>query len=68
MPFSAATKRVFEAAVEYSRNMRHKFISPEHIAIGLFTVDDGSAAQVSQRLGANATHLAAVAITRLQGE
>ncbi|CAN1138526.1 Chaperone protein ClpD, chloroplastic [Linum perenne] len=68
MPFSLATKRVFEAAVDYSRNMKHKFISPEHIAIGLFTVDDGSAAQVCQRLGANANHLAAIAVTKLQGE
>ncbi|KAI3455190.1 hypothetical protein Pfo_011853 [Paulownia fortunei] len=68
VPFSASTKRVFEAAVEYSRTMGYNFIAPEHIAIGLFTVDDGSANRVLKRLGVNVNHLAAVAVSRLQGE
>ncbi|XP_042498094.1 chaperone protein ClpD, chloroplastic isoform X2 [Macadamia integrifolia] len=68
IPFSISTKRVFEAAVEYSRSMGYNFIAPEHIAIGLFTVDDGSAGRVLKRLGANANHLAIVAVSRLQGE
>nr|XP_027123940.1 chaperone protein ClpD, chloroplastic [Coffea arabica] len=68
VPFSPSTKRVFEAAVEYSRTMGYNYIAPEHIAVGLFTVDDGSAGRVLKRLGANANHLAAVAITRLEGE
>ncbi|KAK9278536.1 hypothetical protein L1049_028105 [Liquidambar formosana] len=68
VPFSISTKRVFEAAVEYSRTMGHNFIAPEHISIGLFTVDDGSAGRVLKRLGANVNHLAAVAVSRLQGE
>ncbi|KAF2311645.1 hypothetical protein GH714_025527 [Hevea brasiliensis] len=68
VPFSISTKRVFEAAVEYSRTMGYNFIAPEHIAVGLFTVDDGSATRVLKRLGANVDHLAAVAVTRLQGE
>ncbi|KAK6147933.1 hypothetical protein DH2020_018845 [Rehmannia glutinosa] len=52
VPFSTSTKRVFEAAVEYSRTMGtmgYNFIAPEHIAIGLFTVDDGSANRVLKR-------------------
>ena len=49
VPFSISTTRVFEAAVEYSRTLGHNFIAPEHIAIGLFTVDDGSADRVLQR-------------------
>lgn len=68
VPFSISTKRVFEAAVEYSRTMGYNFIAPEHIAIGLFTVDDGSASRVLKRLGADVNHLAAVAISRLEGE
>ncbi|TYJ25469.1 hypothetical protein E1A91_A07G052000v1 [Gossypium mustelinum] len=68
VPFSISTKRVFEAAVEYSRTMGYNFIAPEHIAVGLFTVDDGSASRVLKRLGANINHLAAEAVTRLQGE
>ncbi|KAK4395458.1 Chaperone protein ClpD, chloroplastic [Sesamum angolense] len=89
VPFSASTKRVFEAAVEYSRTMGYNYIAPEHIAIGLFTVDDGSASRVFKRknsgrkventvifsfecplllLWVNVNHLAAVAVSRLQGE
>ncbi|KAH7867371.1 hypothetical protein Vadar_032586 [Vaccinium darrowii] len=66
--FDGSTKRVFEAAVEYSRSMGHSFIAPEHIAVGLFTVDDGGAGRVLERLGADPDHLAAVAVLRLQGE
>ncbi|XP_057465573.1 chaperone protein ClpD, chloroplastic-like isoform X2 [Actinidia eriantha] len=68
VPFSVSTKRVFEAAVEYSRTMGYNFIAPEHIAIGLFAVDDGSAGRVLKRLGANINHLAAEAVLRLRGE
>ncbi|KAK9108669.1 hypothetical protein Syun_024680 [Stephania yunnanensis] len=66
--FSISTKRVLEAAVDYSRSMGYNFIAPEHISIGLFMLDDGSAARVLQRLGANLNHLTAVAVSRLQGE
>lgn len=68
VPFSISTKRVLEAAVEYSRSRGYNFIAPEHIALGLFSVDDGSAVRVLQRLGAKVNQLAAVAVTRLQGE
>ncbi|XP_047316906.1 chaperone protein ClpD, chloroplastic isoform X2 [Impatiens glandulifera] len=68
VPFSVSTKRVFDAAVEYSRTMGYNFIAPEHIAIGLFTVDDGNAGRVLKKLGVNTNYLAAVAISRLQGE
>ncbi|XP_019188823.1 PREDICTED: chaperone protein ClpD, chloroplastic-like isoform X2 [Ipomoea nil] len=66
--FSASVKRVFEAAVEYSRTMGHNFIAPEHVAVGLCTVEDRNTSRLLERLGADATELAAVAISRLQGE
>jgi len=53
VPFSINTKRVFEVAVEYSRAMGHNFIAPEHIAIGLFTVEDGNADRVLKRYFSN---------------
>ncbi|ERN06429.1 chaperone protein ClpD, chloroplastic isoform X1 [Amborella trichopoda] len=68
VPFSLSSKRVFEAAVEYSRNMNYNYVAPEHIAVGLFTVDDGSALKVIERLGVDPDHLASIAVTRLQGE
>ncbi|XP_026377096.1 chaperone protein ClpD, chloroplastic-like [Papaver somniferum] len=67
-PFSISSKRVFEAAVEYSRSNGYNFIAPDHISIALFTSDDGSAARVLKRLGADINQLGAVAVSRLQGE
>ncbi|MED6124099.1 hypothetical protein PIB30_055903 [Stylosanthes scabra] len=68
VPFSISAKRVFEAAVEYSKSLGHKFVAPEHIAVALVKVDDGSASRVLYRLGANGSQLAAVAFSRLQKE
>ncbi|XP_020111189.1 chaperone protein ClpD2, chloroplastic-like isoform X1 [Ananas comosus] len=68
LPFSASCKRAFEAAVDFSVGMGSNFVSPEHIAVGLFVADDGSAAQVLKSLGADPNHLASVAFSRLQGE
>ncbi|GAA0163612.1 chaperone [Lithospermum erythrorhizon] len=66
--FSASVKRVFEAAVDYSRTMGYNFIGPEHIAVGLFSVDDGNAGRVLKRLGVKINYLAVEAVNRLQGE
>lgn len=49
VPFSGASKRVFEAAVEFSRNMGCNFISPEHIALGLFNLNDPTTNNVLKR-------------------
>ncbi|KAF7840202.1 chaperone protein ClpD, chloroplastic [Senna tora] len=68
VPFSINAKRVFEAAVEYSKSLGHNFIAPEHIAVALFKVDDGNAYHVLKRLEVNAPQLAAVAVSRLQRE
>ncbi|KAG6477026.1 chaperone protein ClpD2, chloroplastic-like [Zingiber officinale] len=68
VPFSTSSKRVFEAAVDFSRSMGCNFVGPEHIAIGLFNADDGSAAQVLKRLGADMSRLASVALSKLQVE
>lgn len=46
LPFSVSTKRIFEAAVHHARTMSHQFVSPGHISVALFTLNDGSAARV----------------------
>ncbi|KAK8914500.1 hypothetical protein KSP39_PZI023431 [Platanthera zijinensis] len=68
MPFSSSSKRVFEAAVEFSRSTGSNFIAPEHIAVGLFTADDGSSGLVLRRLGTDANKLTSAALLRLQVE
>ncbi|XP_062225546.1 chaperone protein ClpD2, chloroplastic isoform X2 [Phragmites australis] len=68
VPFSGASKRVFEAAVEFSRNMGCNFISPEHIALGLFNLDDPTANNILKSLGADPSQLAKQALTRVQRE
>ncbi|GJN21186.1 hypothetical protein PR202_gb08643 [Eleusine coracana subsp. coracana] len=40
VPFTVETKQVFELAAVLSRNMNCSFISPEHLAISLFTLMD----------------------------
>uniref|UniRef100_J3LXI5 Clp R domain-containing protein n=2 Tax=Oryza brachyantha TaxID=4533 RepID=J3LXI5_ORYBR len=68
VPFSGPSKRVFEAAVEFSRNMGCNFISPEHIALGLFNLDDPTTNTVLKRLEIDPNQLAKQALTRVQGE
>ncbi|XP_051217136.1 chaperone protein ClpD1, chloroplastic [Lolium perenne] len=68
VPFSKGCKRVFEVAVELSRNMGCSFISPEHLAIALFTLDDPTTNNLLRSLGADPSQLASVALIRLQGE
>ncbi|XP_015636345.1 chaperone protein ClpD2, chloroplastic isoform X1 [Oryza sativa Japonica Group] len=68
VPFSGASKRVFEAAVEFSRNMGCNFISPEHIALGLFNLNDPTTNNVLKSLGVDSSQLAKQALTRVQGE
>ncbi|KAF3323536.1 chaperone protein ClpD2 [Carex littledalei] len=68
VPFSISCKHVFEAAADASRNMGCNFIAPEHIALGLFAADDGSAIQVLKSLRADLNQLASVALARIHGE
>ena len=39
IPFSVGSKRVFEAALEESKKLRHNFISPEHLLVALVAHD-----------------------------
>lgn len=58
--FSASVKRVFEAAVEYSRTMGHNFIAPEHIAVGLCTVEDRNTSLLLERYNLRAKMLLSI--------
>ncbi|CAN6251743.1 unnamed protein product [Urochloa humidicola] len=68
VPFSAASKQVFEVAVVLSKNMGSSFISPEHLAIALFTLDDPPTNNLLRSLGADPSQLSSVAVDRLQAE
>ncbi|CAM0904784.1 unnamed protein product [Alopecurus aequalis] len=68
VPFSAASKRVFVAAVEFSRNMGCNFISPDHIALGLFDLNDLTTNNTLKSLGVEPSQLAKRALTRIKGE
>lgn len=46
VPFSISTKRVFDSAVEYSKQMGHHFIGPEHLSIALLAADDDGSIQL----------------------
>jgi len=68
VPFSAASKRVFVAAVEFSRAMGCNFISPDHIALGLVDLDDTTTNNVLRSLGVEPSELAKQALTRVKRE
>ncbi|KAL3681430.1 hypothetical protein R1sor_024386 [Riccia sorocarpa] len=68
VPFSHGSKRVFEAALEHSKQMGHNYIAPEHITIALLAVDNGGATLVMDRLGLSKDKLHAEAVNRLQDE
>eukprot|EP00249_Psilotum_nudum_P024238 c29129_g1_i1 orf=243-3248(+) len=68
VPFSLGSKRVFEAALKYSKRVGHNYIAPEHIAIALFTVDDSDTTRVLERLNLNKEKLQSEAVSRLQGD
>ncbi|KAG6607717.1 Chaperone protein ClpD, chloroplastic, partial [Cucurbita argyrosperma subsp. sororia] len=69
VPFAISTKRVFDSAVEYSKQMGHHFIGPEHLSIALLAADDdGSIQLILRSLGVNVTQLVDAAISRLKGE
>lgn len=46
VPFAISTKRVFDSAVEYSKQMGHHFIGPEHLSIALLAADDDGSIQL----------------------
>lgn len=48
---SPRAKQVLELSVQASRNMRHRYVGPEHILIGLIEENEGLAAQQLKQLG-----------------
>jgi ATP-dependent Clp protease ATP-binding subunit ClpC len=49
VPFTVESKQVFEVATVLSRNMGCNFISPEHLAISLFTLLDPTTSSLLRR-------------------
>ncbi|CAI7897110.1 unnamed protein product [Closterium sp. NIES-53] len=54
VPFSAGSKRVFEAALEESRKLRHNFIAPEHLVMAVLSVEFDAAGKLLERYACNA--------------
>ena len=53
MPFTPRAKKVLELSLLEARALGHDYIGTEHILLGLIREDDGVAAQVLVRLGAD---------------
>jgi hypothetical protein len=54
MPMTPKLKRVFEEAVRESKESHYRSAGTEHLLLGLVDVEDGLAAEILQRLGADA--------------
>ena len=46
IPFSPRAKKVLELSLREAINLKHKFIAPEHIMLGVLREDSGLAAQI----------------------
>lgn len=53
LPFTPASKKVLEFAIEEARGLDHNYVGTEHLLLGLLRQTDGVAAQVLVNLGLN---------------
>ena len=53
LPQTPRAKKVFEYAIEESKNLKHNYVGTEHILLGLLREKEGIAAQILNGLGAN---------------
>ncbi|GAQ82703.1 ATP-dependent Clp protease ATP-binding subunit [Klebsormidium nitens] len=68
IPFSAGCKNAFEAASDESKRLGNKYISPEHLLVGLVRADDGGASKLIERLGLRKEKLEAEAVDQINDE
>ncbi len=66
-PFSARAKKVLELALREALRLKHSFIAPEHIMLGILREGNGLAAQIVAEAGVDADGLRAD-LTRSLGE
>jgi ATP-dependent Clp protease ATP-binding subunit ClpC len=55
IPFTPKVRRVFEQAFTEARTLRHEYIGPEHLLLGLLREGEGVAAKVLDNLGVDST-------------
>lgn len=53
LPITPRAKKVYEYAIEESKNLDHNYVGTEHILLGLIREEHGVAAQVLLNLGVN---------------
>ncbi len=51
IPFSSTVKRTLERAVQEANDLRHKFIRPEHLLLGLLREEDTDEWRTLQKVG-----------------
>lgn len=51
IPFTNRAKQTLESAVEEAAQLRHNYIGPEHILLGLLNDEDGAAVQILLKFG-----------------
>ena len=66
-PFTPRAKKVLEEAVNVSAELGHNYVGTEHLLLGLYRGQDGLAAQILDRLGADRQSAKAKVIELLSG-
>lgn len=53
LPFTIKAKRALESSVECAAELRHNFLGPEHLLLGIITDENNQAAKILVKLGAD---------------
>jgi ATP-dependent Clp protease ATP-binding subunit ClpC len=67
IPFTPRAKKVLELALREALSLKHSYIGPEHILLGLARENDGVAARILLDLGADAETIREQTIAMLGG-
>ena len=67
IPFTPRAKKVLELSLREALQLGHSYIGTEHILLGLVREDEGVAAQVLERLGADLDRVRETVVELIQG-
>ena len=68
IPFTPKVKRVFEQSLAEARQLKHNYIAPEHLLLGLLQDGEGVAGRVLTNLGVNPSKVSTALKKALSGK
>ncbi|MCA9806243.1 MAG: ATP-dependent Clp protease ATP-binding subunit ClpC, partial [Cyanobacteria bacterium HKST-UBA02] len=66
IPFTPRAKRVLELTLDEARKLKHNYIGPEHILLGLLREEDGIHQRILEKLGVDPESIRTLVLQRLK--